>query len=447
MARTAVVIGGSMGGLLAARVLSETFARVSIVDRDVLPSAPVSRRGVPQGRQLHVLLSRGRDALDELFPGFSDELAGLGAPLVDLHGRVDWYNDGHLMRRAPSSLIAIGASRPLLEHRVRARVAALPGVEFVAPAEVVGLETTDDRGRVIGVRVRPVNAAAEVMLPADLVVDACGRASRTPRWLADLGYAPPPEEEVGIGVTYVTRVYKRETHHLNGLFGTLTNAVPQLPRAGIVAAQEDGQFAVALSGVLGEEPPIDDEGLADFAGSLAAPGVGEVIRSAVPVTEPVKMRFPASRRRRYERLRRFPDGLLVVADALCSFNPIYGQGMTVAALEALLLRRLLARGDARPDTRADLGRGLARPFFRGAAKVIDGPWSIAVGTDLRFPGVVGPRSLKVRFVNAYVHRLHVAATADPVLGAAFLRVLNLVDPPTRLLAPGIVLRVLRGWGR
>ena len=154
------------------------------------------------------------------------------------------------------------------------------------------------------------------------------------------------------------------------------------------------------------------------------------------------MRFPVSTRRRYERLRRFPAGYLVFGDALCSFNPIYGQGMTVAALEALLLRRLLA---VRPS-----GIGteqLARRFFAGAAKVIDGPWSIAVGTDLRFPEVTGRRTPKVRFVNAYVHRLHRAATADPVLGAAFLRVLNLVDPPTRLLAPGIVLRVLRGSSR
>jgi hypothetical protein len=150
------------------------------------------------------------------------------------------------------------------------------------------------------------------------------------------------------------------------------------------------------------------------------------------------MRFPTSVRRRYERLRRFPDGYLVVADGLCSFNPIYGQGITVAALEALLLRRLLATGGT---------RRLAPRFFRGAARLIDAPWSIAVGNDLRFAEVEGRRGLRVRFVNAYVHRLHLAATADPALGAAFLRVLNLVDPPTTLLAPGVALRVLRGYFR
>ena len=440
-AGSAVVIGASIGGLLAARVLSDTYARVVVLDRDVLPEGAAARRGVPQGRQLHVLLSRGKEALDELFPGLSAELNARGAPLVDLHGDVHWYNDGQRMLRAPSPLIAVGMSRPLLEDALRARVAALPGVEFRGPIEVLGLSATADGSRITGVRLLPPGAgSAEQALTADLVVDASGRGSRTPIWLAQLGYPRPAEEQVRVDVTYVTRTYRREPHHLEGLSGALTNAVPGLPRAGIVAAQEDGCYAVALSGMLGEEPPTDDEGMAAFADSLAAPQVGEVVRTAVAQSPPAKMRFPMSTRRRYERLRRFPAGYLVVADALCSFNPIYGQGMTVAALEALLLRRLL--GDT--PTGAGDNDDLARRFFRGAARVIDGPWSIAVGTDLRFAEVIGRRSPKVRFVNAYVHRLHVAAVADPVLGAAFLRVLNLVDAPTRLLAPGIVLRVLRG---
>ncbi|WP_326560301.1 FAD-dependent oxidoreductase [Micromonospora sp. NBC_01796] len=433
---SAVVVGGSMGGLLAARALSETYARVVVIDRDRLPVQPANRRGVPQGRQLHVLLARGREAFDELFPGLTEELHSRSAPLVDLHGQVNWYNDGYLMRRKPSSLHAVGIGRPLLEHAVRARVAALPGVEFLATTEVLGITATPDHSRITGVRVLPHGAGEDeaYTIDADLVVDAGGRASRTPVWLAGLGYPPPAEDQVRVDVTYVTRTYRREPHHIDGLLGVLTNAVPGKPRSAIIAVREDNQFAVAFAGMLGEEPPTDDEGLAAYAGQLVAPEFAEVLRAAAPTGEPVKMRFPASIRRRYEHLRRFPDGYLVVADAVCSFNPIYGQGMTVASLEALLLRQLLTGGTD----------DLARRFFRGAARLIDAPWSIAVGTDLRFPEVVGPRTAKVRFVNAYVHRLHRAATTDPVLGAAFLRVLNLIDPPTSLLAPGIVLRVLRG---
>ncbi|MDI1462892.1 FAD-binding protein [Catellatospora sp. KI3] len=433
---TAVVIGASMGGLLAARALSDSHTRVVVVDRDDLPTLPADRRGVPQGRQLHVLLSRGREALEELFPGLTQQMRDLAVPLMDLHGQVTWYNDGHVMARAESSIIAAGMSRPLLEYTVRSRVAALPGVEFLPATEALGLVATPDRQRVTGVRLRHRDGT-EQTITADLVVDACGRASRTPTWLGDLGYDAPAEEEVRIEVTYVTRVYRHEPHHLGGLLGVLTNPVPGAPRAGVAGVLQDGQIAVALSGVLGEQPPTDDEGMLSFAESLAPPQIAEVVKSAQPLTDAVAMRFPASRRRRYERLRRFPAGYLVVADALCSFNPLYGQGMTVAALQALLLRRLLTTGDAQ----------LSRRFFRASARVIDAPWAIAVGSDLRFPEVEGPRPAPVRFFNAYIHRLHIAATADATLGAAFLRVVNLVDPPTALLAPGTVLRVLRGFWR
>jgi 2-polyprenyl-6-methoxyphenol hydroxylase-like FAD-dependent oxidoreductase len=435
---TAVVIGASMGGLLTAQVLSEHFARIYVVDRDALPVTPTHRRCVPQGRQLHVLLARGRVALEELFPGLSAQLSDAGAPMVDLHGQVHWYNDGYPMRRAPSDLIAVGVSRPLLEHTVRDRVTALPAVRLVTGADVVGLLTGDGGTTVTGVRIRPLGDLEQPYdITADLVVDAGGRASRSPRWLTQLGFPAPREDQVRVDVTYVTRVYQRDPKHLDGMLGALTNAVPGAARAGIAAALEDGRVAVALSGMLGEQPPTDDAGMAAFASTLSAPHIATIIREARPVTDAATMRFPASVRRRYERLRRFPAGYLVVADALCSFNPIYGQGMTVASLQALLLRRLLASRQGRTA-------GLARHFFRDAARIIDAPWSIAVGTDLRFREVPGRRTARVRVTNAYVHRLHAAATRDATLGAAFLRVVNLVRPPTSLLAPALLLRVLRG---
>ena len=387
-----------------------------------------------------MLLTRGRAIFEELFPGLGEELAAHGVPMVDLHGEVHWYNDGYRMLRAPSDLIAIGMSRPLLEWSVRQRVLALPGVSILSRHEVVG--PTADGRRITGVRVVALDGdLRERVITADLVVDTGGRATRSPLWLEQLGFRPPVEEQVRVGVTYVTGVFRREPQHLDGLLGALANAVPGAPWAGIVAVQERDRVAVALSGMLGEEPPTDREGMAAFAARLAAPQIAELLRTATPVTEPVRMRFPVSIRRRYERLRRFPDGYLVMADALCTFNPIYGQGMTVAALQAARLRQLLT-SDGAGNGSSGSGDGLARRFFRDAAKLIDGPWSIAVGTDLRFPEVAGPRSLKVHFVNAYVHRLHRAATADPVLGAAFLRVLNLIDPPTALLAPSIMWRVL-----
>ncbi|MGC5030564.1 FAD-dependent oxidoreductase [Micromonospora sp. DT229] len=431
----AVVIGASLGGLLAARALVDSFAEVVLLDRDVPPAEPVHRRGVPQGRHVHVLLARGRQALESLLPELGSELYRLGATPVDLHGQVHWYNDGHRMRSARSDLTGFGMSRPLLEQAVRQRILALPGVRLVPDCEVTGLLATADRRRVTGVRLASREGQAST-LTADLVVDAGGRASRSPIWLAELGYPTVEQERVEVGVTYVTRRYRREDGQLEDKLGVLSNAMPGRARYGVVAPQEGGRFAVTMAGILGEAPPVDEAGFIRYATSLAAPQVGELVRQAQPLDEPVLMRFPASVRRRYERLSRFPDGLLIFADALCSLNPVYGQGITVAAVQALLLRRLLARGRHR----------LARRFFRRAARVIDGPWSIAVGTDLRFPGVTGRRTWRVRLVNAYLARLHVAAAHDAVLGAAFLRVVNLIDPPARLLGPDVMLRVLLGMG-
>jgi hypothetical protein len=199
-------------------------------------------------------------------------------------------------------------------------------------------------------------------------------------------------------------------------------------------AMEGDRWMVTLFGYLGLRPPTDPDGFVAFAAGLPVPDIFEVIADAEPLGEVLPTRYPASVRRRYERLRRFPEGYLVVGDAVCGFNPIYGQGMSVAALEALALRDCLRASPA----------GLARRFFAEVARIVDIPWQIAVGADLRFPGIEGARTAKVRLVNAYLARFHVAAAADPVLGGAFLRVVNLMDRPEGLLGPAIALRVLRG---
>jgi hypothetical protein len=190
---------------------------------------------------------------------------------------------------------------------------------------------------------------------------------------------------------------------------------------------------VTLAGMLGDHPPTDPDGFLAFARTLRFPDIYQTVRDAEPLDDPVGFRFPASVRHRYERLDRFPDGLVVMGDAVCSFNPIYGQGMSVAALEALTLRRHLQRG-AEPQPRR---------FFGDLTRVVDVPWDIAVGGDLAVPGVQGRRTLKVRLVNAYIARLHAAAAHDASLASAFVRVAGLVAPPQTLLRPNVALRVLR----
>jgi 2-polyprenyl-6-methoxyphenol hydroxylase-like FAD-dependent oxidoreductase len=431
----AIVLGASMAGLTAARVLADAYDQVTVLERDALPAVAVHRKGVPQSHHAHALLAGGRVALEELFCGLTDELVANGA-LSGGPAEVRLYNDGLRLCLGPDDRQSIFLSRPLLEGCVRERVQALPNVRVVDRCDAAGLVGTPDGRGVRGVRVlRRADGSAEQVLDADLVVDATGRGSRSPLWLEELGYPRPAQDEVRSGLAYASRIYRRHRGHLDGGLAVVVAATVDRPRGGALLAMEDDRWIVTLNGYLGQRPPADPDEFVAFAAGLPAPDIFEVISDAEPLGEVLAARYPVSVRRRYERLGRFPDGYLVVGDAVCAFNPVYGQGMSVAALEALALRECL---DADPTA------GLAGRFFAAVARIVDIPWGIAVGSDLRFPGIEGARTAKVRLVNAYLARFHVAAATDPVLGGAFARVVNLMDRPEGLLSPTIALRVLRG---
>lgn len=437
---TAVVVGASLAGLLAARVLAEHVDRVVVLDRDTLPEDAVPRGGVPQSAHAHGLLARGRRGLEELFPGLTADLLARGALSGDMQADFRWVSQGLPMARARSGLDGLMVSRPLLEREVRRRVLADPRIS-VRERVVVRSLTHDGAGRVTGVAgvARDDRADAVRRWDAALVVDASGRQSSAPEWLSALGFEPPQEERVEVDVAYATRHYRREPGHLDGALGLAMAGTPDNPRGGVLLAQEGDRWICGLGGILGDRPPLDPHGFEAYAATLPSPMLHEVIRSAVPLDEPRRFRFPASVRRRYERLARSPRGLLVTGDAVCSFNPVYGQGMTVACLEALALRDVLGRGLDRPS--------LAQEFWRACAPVVDTPWQIAAGGDRRFPGVPGPVDRRTRLLNGYVARVQRAAAVDPAVGTAFLRVANLEAPPPSLLSPSVLARVLRSSRR
>jgi 2-polyprenyl-6-methoxyphenol hydroxylase-like FAD-dependent oxidoreductase len=431
----AVVMGSSMAGLLAARVLSEHFGQVTIVERDALPGIGEHRKGVPQARHVHGIHPRGREILEELIPGFTATLARAGAVGGDVLGDLRWQLSGFQLCQAHIGLPVLLASRPLIEGHVRAFVRQLPRVSILEQRSVAGLATTAGGGRITGVHVHQAHPPAGLTdLPADFVVDATGRGSRTPRWLSELGYQPPGEDRVEIGLGYATRNYRLRPGATNGDHLILTGATPANPRYGVLAAAEGGRHILTLAGMRGDHPPIDPEGFDRFAASLPRGDISAAIAGAAPVDDPVPFRFPASVRRRYERLRRFPTGLLVIGDAVCSFNPVYGQGLTVAAMQALALQRLLANGAAAEPRR----------YFRAIAAPIDVAWDLAATADLAFSAVPGKRTVKVRLTNAYLPRVHAAATHDAKLAGSLVRVIGMKDRPETLLRPGPVLRTLRG---
>jgi hypothetical protein len=239
---------------------------------------------------------------------------------------------------------------------------------------------------------------------------------------------------MSVGIGYTTRIYRRRLEDLQGDLATIVS--PSLPnwRCGVILAQEGDRWIVSIGGYLGDRAPRDEQGFLEFAKSMPATEIYEVIKDAEPLSELLPYKVSSSQRRRYETMARFPENYLVFGDAICSFNPIYGQGMTVAALESLALQNCLAKGS----------QNLRARFFKSAGKLIDIPWSIVVDNDLRIPQVEGKRSLRVRFLNWYMSKLHVAARRDRVVAIAFLKVANLMASPESLLHPRISLRVLLG---
>lgn len=435
-ARTrAVVLGGSIAGLFAARVLADAYDEVHIVDRDVLVGTRTPRRHCPQTYQANGLLARGVQVMEELFPGILQQLIDHGIPVGDLSGSCRWYAMGYRLKQQDGDLITLGVLRPELEWHIRERVQQLENVTFVEQHDILGLVTTADNSTVVGARVQAHGEQTDKVIDADLVVDATGRGSRTPVWLEQLGYAKPEEERKKIDLVYVTQHYKLRpgADPFQGDVAINQIAHPGLPRGNVFFKTDGGRLELTTYGLLGDHPPTDQAGLYAWIKSLGAKDVYETLRYADPVDAPVPFRFPTTLRRHYEKLDRFPEGLLVTGDAITCFNPVYAQGMSVAALCALTMAQHLHSGAA----------PVPLDYFRDLAKdAIDAPWEMTNTVDLTFPGVPGKRDFKVRMGQKFLKKVQIAATRDGGVTAKYFKAAGLVARPESLMKPGFLLKVL-----
>ncbi|MCV7019690.1 FAD-dependent oxidoreductase [Mycolicibacterium aichiense] len=431
----AVVLGASMAGMLAARVAAEHYRTVIVVDRDMPPGHPSRRRGVPQASHGHVLQAGGVAVVDELFPGILDEMVAEGTPtwgdgdlsrVILEYGGHRFLPSGHL----PNPVTSYMPSRPFLDWHVMKRLSAIPNVTVLGGHDVVDVTSSEDRTRVTGVLVARRDEAA--VLGADLVIDASGRGSRAPVFLEDLGYGRPREDELMINLAYTSQWLRIPPgairQHMVALF-------PKPGEATTVALlnHENDTWLMTVGVMAGAEQARDYTDMVAMARRRAPGHILEVLETAEPVGQVAHYRTPSSRWRRYDEMPRRPDGFIAIGDAVCSFNPIYGQGMSVAALEALALQRSLRKGDT----------DLPQRFSRAAAKVVRVAWRNAVSADLSLPEVAGERTLAMRVNNKFSDMVLTAVETDPVVNSQFFRVIGMLDSPTRLMRPSILARVVR----
>ncbi|MFF6776985.1 NAD(P)/FAD-dependent oxidoreductase [Streptomyces sp. NPDC012637] len=432
--RHAVVVGGSLAGLLAARVLSEHAERVTVVERDRYPQEPEGRPGVPQSRHLHVLIEGGQRAFDELLPGFVAELHGLGAPKLGVPEDMVQWQDGRWYPRTEPTVHFYAGPRDQLDWLVRKRVFADPRIERIEGTEAVGL--LGDSARVRGVLLRERGAGASkepYPLEADLVVDASGRSTRAADWLAGIGAEAPHEETIDTGLAYSTRIFRSPAADPStDAVGYYIVPNPAQVYSGVILPLGDGRHVVTLAGLRGDEPPTDEKLFEEFARRLPHPVVADWIAKAEPLTPVFGFRKTANIRRRYDRPGRRPAGFLATGDALCAFNPIYGQGMAIAAMTALALRTALADTRRTPTTRR-----VQKALLDASRQA----WDISAGADKKMPGATGDAARTGtldKVTGWYLARVAARAAAHPVVGPAFRSALHLTAPLTAVFAPAVV---------
>ncbi|HLO04673.1 MAG TPA: FAD-dependent monooxygenase [Symbiobacteriaceae bacterium] len=432
----AVVIGASVAGMLTAKALTEQFAHVTVIERDVLTDSTDLRKGLPQAPHAHALLARGLQTMQRLFPDLADDLVAHGAVWADTGLEVYWHQFGATRLRTETGLKGLLFGRPLLDWRMRAHLMRDSRVTIRSGYRVKDLYLSLDQRTVTGLLIEPVGSGGLAeLVTADLVVDCGGRGSHTPQWLAEQGFGAVPVSEVKAKVDYVSALYKRPANEPDWKVCMICTTPPETTLA-IAMAIEDGQWILTLQSMFGEPVPSSHEEILTFLRTLPRPELYEAFRQAEPVGPLVRHSTPSNLRRHYDRLERLPEGLVVLGDASCAFNPRYGQGMSVAAMSVDLLATCLGEQPAGTVT------GLARRFQRRLSPLHDQAWQVATGEDMRFPQVEGPRPLPLKLINAFLVKVFQLLSVDREALVAFLHVQHMLAPVSVLLKPGIIWRAL-----
>ena len=425
----AVIIGGSISGMLAARVLANHFGKITILEKDDILTDPVSRKAVPQDRQAHIMNMKGETIISKYFPGFYEEIE----QEIFRVGTEDlcFFHYGSWKCRCKTKVINHFISRPFFEYHLRRRLLLFSNIHFLQENEVYELIT--EQNKVLGVRLKN-NLRHHIELRADLVIDASGRGTKTPHWLESLGYQRPREEKVEINIGYSSQMFPR-TEKFDFSVMSIYPKAPIGTRMGVIYPIEGDRWLVGMVGLLGDYPSHDGEGFLQFAKSLDRPDIYDVIKNLEPLSPISTHRFPSNLWRHYEKMPTFPGNFIIVGDAMCSFNPIYAQGMCVAAMESEVLDQILNQNQSL--------EGLSLRYHKRASKVINKAWVAATSEDLRYPDAVGKRTFSLTMLNWYMAQIFELTSIDKKICSRFYEVQSFLKKPIMLFTPYIFLRVIQ----
>ncbi len=438
----AVVVGASIIGLLSARVLSDYFTEVLVLDKDDIKDDTTdggslfpSRKAVPQGNHIHILLSGGSRIICDLFPGIDRDFVAAGARDIDFARDIRWYLNGRWFPREEIGLRTFIQTRPLLETVLRRRVREIPNIRFAFNHRVTDYRLSENGRAVVGVIVS-TDRSQSTVIASDYVVDCGGRGAFLPRWLGQAGFGAPRETHIGIDLAYATTYFHRPPGlDRDWMLMACHPNPPHQKKGGVLCAVEGNRWLLTLAGYHKDHPPADEEGFKAFTAALPIREIYEEIKT-LPLLEPIKThKFPSGMRRHFESMQTLPDGILGVGDVIGSLNPAFGQGISNGALQIEVLRKELRKRIQQKHL-----NGLQHAFYQGAAKAITPAWNMANGENLKYPETHGRRPFFFPLMRWYSDRI--IQSKDPVVSRQFFKVMHLVAPPSTLMMPDIMRRVL-----
>ncbi|MCU4767399.1 FAD-dependent oxidoreductase [Bacillus toyonensis] len=435
MFNKAIVIGGSMAGKFAAKALSTSFKEVIILEVGDKWDGKASRKRVPQSDHPHVLLKGGEKAIEELFPTITNELIKAGSIINNFTRDLKWHQFGLWKQPFIGEVHMIQQSRPLLEWHIQKRIDQISNITITYKTLVNGLLVDGKLNKVCGVKVKYLETGMQEEVHADIVVDASGFGSKSMEWLREYEIEVQ-EEKVRIDLFYATKMFQlKENEELDCCNMLMSPSFPKNPYGVLIQTIEDNRYFVTFSGYANEKAPQTDDEFYDFAENLSISNVTEFLNKAEGITDIKTYKIPYQVRRRFDLVNNVPEGLLVVGDAQCRFDPVFGQGVSVAAMEAHQLQLLL-------QSRKQLDKTFTQQFYKKTADIIEIPWDMTTTEISRHPQLKRELTTKQKFQLWYTKQIYRLSASDSDVYIRLVRVMNLIRSPFHLFHPKVLLAVL-----